>query len=132
MSHTSDESGGLQRPQRGLNRHVKLLLIFLAVLIGFFEHALGGWGGPVTMASAAMLVPILLYRRLWNEVRFWIAAALLAAIQVPVVIAVRPVIEHARSFYLLMFVMLDGLFMIVAISFACPDSGAGGLRPPSG
>jgi hypothetical protein len=108
--------------QRGLSWPVKALLVLLALLAGFFEHALGGWVGSAAMAAVAVVVPILLFRRFWSQTWFWITAVLLGAIQVPVVVAVRPVIERARSFYMLTFVMVDGLLVIAIISLVCPKS----------
>jgi hypothetical protein len=92
------------------------------MLAGFFEHALGGWGGPIAMAAVALIVPVLMYRKFWNRGWFWITAALLGILQVPLVAAVRPLIEQARSFYTLAFVMIDGLFVVFALSFVCPKS----------
>jgi hypothetical protein len=108
--------------QRGLKWPVKALLLSLALLAGFFEHALGGWAGPAAMAAVAVVVPILLFRRFWKQTWFWITAVLLGAIQLPIVVAVRPVIARARSFYMLTFVMIDGLLVIAVITLVCPKS----------
>lgn len=108
--------------QLGLSWPVKALLLSLALLAGFFEHALGEWAGPTAMAAIAVVVPVLLFRRFWSQTGFWITAVILGAIQVPVVVAVRPLIEQARSFYMLTFVIIDGLLVIAVISLVCPKS----------
>lgn len=108
--------------RRGLSRPVKVILIVLACLAGFLDHALDGWVGGITMAAAALIVPILLYRKLWGQRSFWITAMLLAVIQAPLVLAVRPLIAAARSYYMLLFVMGDGLFVIIVISLICSTS----------
>ena len=74
------------------------------------------------MAAVAVVVPLLLFRRFWNQTWFWITAVLLGVIQVPVVVAVRPLIDQARSFYMLTFVMIDGLIVIAVICLVCPKS----------
>jgi len=67
------------------------------------------------MAAAALIVPVLLYRKFWGQGWFWITAALLGLIQAPLVLAVRPLMLQARSFYMLAFVMVDGMFVIAVI-----------------
>ena len=123
VSHEKENHHGSGKVnQRGLSWPVKALLLSLALLAGFFEHALGEWAGPAAMAAVAVVVPVLLFRRFWSQTWFWITAVLLGAIQVPVVVAVRPLIERTRSFYMLTFVMIDGLLVIAVISLVCPKS----------
>src|SRR5271167_156007 len=72
----SHRSGNPQRvhsnEQRGISWPVKAILLGLALLGGFFDHALGGWGEPVAMAAAAVVVPVLLgqSRKFWNQRQF--------------------------------------------------------------
>jgi hypothetical protein len=80
--------------RRGLSRPVKMILIALACLAGFLDHGLDGWGGSISMAAASLIVPILLFRKLWDQRSFWITAMLLAVIQAPLVLAVRPLIAQ--------------------------------------
>jgi hypothetical protein len=100
---------------------LKVLLVLLALLAGFFEHALGGWAGPTVMALIAVIVPVLLLRTFWNQAWFWVTATLLALLQLPIVLAVRPLIERARSFYMLTFGIADGLLVITLLALACPE-----------
>jgi|SRR5580692_1402773 hypothetical protein len=120
-----DQREDSQKAKRGLSWPVKALLLSLALLAGLFEHALGRWAGPTAMAAIAVIVPVLLFQRFWRQTWFWITAVLLGVAQVPVVIAVRPLIEQARSFYMLSFVMIDGLLVIAVISLVCPKSNDG-------
>jgi hypothetical protein len=53
---------------------------------------------------------------------FWVTAAVLAVIQVPLVAEIRPIIEQQGSLTLLTLVMADGLFVIVALSLVRPTS----------
>jgi hypothetical protein len=82
---------------------------------------MGGWGEPVAMAAAALVVPILLgqFRRLWNQSKFWITVSLLAIVQIPLVIAVRPWIDQHGRASALLFGVVDGLFVIVVIVLVC-------------
>ncbi len=76
------------------------------------------------MSGAALIVPVLQFRRLWNEGRFWIVAGLLMALQIPLVIAVRPLVERFRAAFLLAFGIGDGLFVILMIVLLCSSSNA--------
>jgi hypothetical protein len=104
------------RGQGWLSRPVKALLIFLAVVAGFFEHSTTGWGAPISIAAAALVVSVLYYRNLWDHIWFWITVVLLAAFQVPLIIAMRPIIKQARMFYMGVFLMADALFIITVIT----------------
>lgn len=119
---TADCGGCGRDDRRGLRWPVKAILIFVALLCGFFEHALGGWAGPICMALAAVVVPVFLLRKFWNGKWFWITAAALALVQIPLVVKIRPLIEQQGSLTLLTFVMADGLFVIVVLSLVHPTS----------
>jgi hypothetical protein len=112
---------------------VKAILIFLALLGGFFDHALGGWGELVALAAGAVVVPVLLrqFRKFWSMARFWVTVSLLAIAQVPLVIAVRPwVDQHGRGSTLL-FVIADIMFVAVVILLVCSESNGEGVHPPN-
>ncbi len=74
------------------------------------------------MAAAAVVVPILQFRKFWSLSRFWITASLLAVTQVPLVAAVQPLVERLRAVSLLSFGIVDGLFVIVLILLVCSKS----------
>lgn len=78
-----------------------------------------GWMGAVLMSGAALTVPMLQFRRLWSEARFWIVIALLMVIQIPLIIAIEPLIGRLRSAFLLAFGIGDGLFVILMIVLLC-------------
>lgn len=101
---------------------MKAPLLLLAMLVGFFDHAMNDWGASIFPSAVAMTLPIFYYRRLWNQGRFWVAAALLGALQVPFIIAVRPMIEQARSKNMLVFTIADLVVVVVAITLVCPTS----------
>ena len=46
----------MERNARGLSWPVKATLLFIALLAGYFDHAMSGWGRTVTMAAAAIAV----------------------------------------------------------------------------
>jgi hypothetical protein len=99
-----------------LSRPVKWVLLSLALLAGFFEHDFGRWAAPIAMAAIALVVPILLYRTYWGKLWFWITALLLAVVQIPLVMLVRPLIEQSRAYYMLVFGMVDLVFVAVVMS----------------
>ena len=78
--------------------------------------------GSVLMASAAVVVPILQFRKFWSLSRFWITVSLLSIMQVPLVAAAQPLVERLRAVSLLAFGIVDGLFVIALILLVCSKS----------
>lgn len=79
-----------------------------------------GWSGSIAAAAAALLFPaIIYYRKTEKRERFWVTVTLLAIIQVPLVIAVRPVVERFGLFLTLAFGALDCLLVAFAITWVC-------------
>lgn len=85
-----------------------------------------GWGGAILCGGAAVVVPALAYQRLWGTRQFWVTLALLTALQVPVVIGVRPLIEQFRFMFILVFGSVDCMFVIAVIYWACVKTHGGG------
>ena len=78
--------------------------------------------GSILMAAAAVVVPILQFRKFWSQRRFWITVSILAVIQVPLVAAAQPLIERLRAVFLLEFGIIDGLVVIAVILLTCSRS----------
>ena len=122
--HMSDDRNGSNsdgKTERGLGRPLRPLLIFLGMLVGLFDEVLGGWGEPIAMAGAAVLVPIfaLQFRRFRIQTRFWITLSLLTAVQVPLVVWVRSLIQKYGHFYSLGFGIVDVMFVGAVILLVC-------------
>jgi hypothetical protein len=90
----------------------------LAGLLGLFNHDLH-WGRGPFAAGVAMVLPIIYFRDLWNEVRFWIVILLLGVIQIPVVIGVRGLMEELKFPFMLAFGILDCTLVGVVVSWFC-------------
>lgn len=107
---------------------VKAVLVLIAALGLIFDDATGGWGEPVAWAVVALIFPIFMrqFREFWRQIRFWITVLLLAALQVPLVIAVRLPMHQVRPYYSLAFVTIDGLVVGFVILFVCSRSEAKG------
>ena len=119
----SDPTGGWNPGWR-----TKVLALLVGVIIAALSNGRAhgyGWGGAILSAGAALLVPILAYRRLWGRGRFWTTLALLAALQVPLVIAVRPLVEQFRFAFMLMFGAVDCMVVICAVYWVCLRSDGG-------
>ncbi len=100
---------------------VKATLLSLALLVGFFDHALGGWGEPVAMAATAIAVPVLLRqsREFWNQSRFWITVLLLILAQVPLVIAIQPKVAQGGFAFVLAVGVADCVVVALALTWVC-------------
>ena len=114
--------------QRGIAWPVKVVLFAVVGLLGFFGDATNGWGEPVAMALVAIAIPVSLlqFRKFWSQSRFWITVSLLAAIQVPLVVAVRSMRGLAKPLYMLEFVIGDVMFVGVVILLVCSKSSGEG------
>ena len=74
-------------------------------------------------AGAALIIPIIGFRDFWNMGRFWITVLVLGAAQVPLVIAVRPLIEQLKFPFMFTFGMFDCILVALAISWVCSEHG---------
>ena len=106
------------RGWRKLDWSVKGPVYVIALILGFFDHALH-WGALPFAAALAMTYPIVAYRDFWGEVRFWITISLLCALQVVVVIVTRPMFESSNIFVILAFGIVDCGLMVAAVSWVC-------------
>jgi hypothetical protein len=127
MNHGNDSphrENSQKKGPRGISWPVKAILFAVVGLIAIFSHAMNGWGEPVAMAVAALILPVFLrqFRKFWSQRRFWITVSLLAVIQVPLVIAVRLPIQQAGRLYSLEFGIIDVLFVGFVIIFVCSRS----------
>jgi hypothetical protein len=94
----------------------------MAALFSGRRHGYG-WGGAIVSAGAALLIPGFGYRKFWVRGRFWAIFALLAVLQVPVVIAVVPLVEQFRFIFGLAFGALDCMFVITVIYWTVVQQG---------
>jgi hypothetical protein len=81
-----------------------------------------GWFGTGLMSAAAVVVPTLQFRSLWNKRHFWATMLLLAIFQIPLVIGVHHLVDQFRGPFLLAFGVADGLCVIAVIFYACINS----------
>jgi len=118
MSHPATSRNAKQREKKWRKLNVwsiKGPILLLALLLGFFDHALH-WGRGPFAAGLAMVIPIIGFRDFWNSGRFWITIALLGVLQVPLVMGVRPLMEQLKFPFMLTFGILDCALMIAAVS----------------
>ncbi|MGH9545371.1 MAG: hypothetical protein ACRD23_09165, partial [Terriglobales bacterium] len=97
---------------------IKGPLLFVALLLGFFDHSLH-WGGAAFAAGIAIVLPIIGFREFWSEWRFWAALGALALLQVPLVLAVRAFVEKPGFPLLYALTVLDCIFVVLGLSYVC-------------
>jgi hypothetical protein len=117
MSHQHDSEK--LKEGEALPWPAKFLLFSLALLLGFLDHAFHGWGRTVFSAGIALAAPIVGYRRLWGERRFWWTVALLVGIQIPLAIGMRPLLETSRLPGMLAFAAIDCAVATLTIAWVC-------------
>ena len=79
------------------------------------------WGVRRFAAGVAMLIPIFGFGDLWNEARFWNTILLLGVLQVPLVMAVRPLVEQLKFPLMLTFGIFDYALIITVVSSVCSE-----------
>ena len=98
---------------------------FLAVAIGgvgfWVSLSFGyGYGGSSVAAGAAIIFAIVAYYDDYrNQIKFWITVGLLALAQLPLVMAVGPLVERFKFVLLLAFGFVDFVFVALVISWVC-------------
>lgn len=95
-------------------------LIIGALLLGFFNEALAGWGLPSAIAAGVILLPILQYKRYWCDGWFWLTLAALSLAQVPLIIFTRPLMEQFRFGFNLVFGVADLFLVVLIINWVSP------------
>jgi hypothetical protein len=106
---------------------IKGPFLVVAFLLGLFDHVLH-WGGISLAAAIAIVVPIIGFRDHWNAWRFWVTVAAMAVLQLPLVLALRPMLGKSAFPFLYGFGLLDCAFVIASISYVCGDT-ANEARP---
>jgi hypothetical protein len=94
-------------------------LVALFVL-GLFYDSLH-WGRAPIAVGIAMIAPVIGYRDFWNEARFWISVLLLGAVQVPLAVAVSPLMERFGFPFMFTFAIFDSVLVVLAISWVCSE-----------
>jgi hypothetical protein len=103
-----------------LSSTAKAVLVVAAALLGWFSHALGGWGLPAAVAAAAIAGPTLKYRRYWHRAWFWLTILGMSIIQVPLVVLARPVMDQLKFGFYVLFVTVDAFLVAVAVNWIRP------------
>jgi hypothetical protein len=102
-------------PRSIRGKPIHFIILILAALVGLFDRALAGWGIPILVATVSLLIPLFYWRDCWRRASFWAGMTLAAAPQVPFAIFVRPLIQHDRAFYFLLFMFADLVFAPAAV-----------------
>jgi hypothetical protein len=127
MSYTQRHNHRVQvKRWRRINTwSIKGPLLIAALLLGVLGGVLNRGLAPFA-AGTAILIPIIGFRDYWTEWRFWITIALLALVQVPLVLTLAPFIERLKFQGLFAFGIIDCVLIAAAVSFSArnPKSGA--------
>jgi hypothetical protein len=92
----------------------------IAVLPGWFHHALGGWGLPAGVVGAVILLPTLKYRSYWSETWFWMTMLAFSTLQVPLAILARPRMDELKFGFNLLFATMDIFLVAVVVNWVRP------------
>jgi hypothetical protein len=99
------------------NWPVHVALVTWAIGAISLEHWLPGWGVPVGIGGLVVGLIIHALRRLWHEVWFWATVAIIAVLQVPLMIYVQPYMNRFKLLFALPFAVLD--FLVIGVVIQC-------------
>ena len=119
VAPTSERMKNNWKPISGWS--IKGPILLLAVFFGIFGDALNVGPGAVA-AGFAMLIPIIVFRPSWNELRFWITVILLGAAQVPLVMRMNPMLDRSGFASQFAFGTLDCALVVIVIWWVCSAS----------
>ena len=91
-------------------------LFVVAFLLGIFDHALH-WGGASFAAAVAIIVPIIGFRAYWNTWKFWASLSAFILLQIPLVFALRSLMEKSGFPMLYAFGILDCAFVVTGFFY---------------
>ena len=103
----------------------KIALRFLAIGIGVLAFLCSirfgyGWGASIGAAALALIFPVIFYyRKPGKRHRFLETVTLLTILQIPLVIAARPLVEQFRFIFLLAFGFGDCMLVAFALNWMC-------------
>lgn len=98
----------------------KVVGIPVGLLLGFFSDSLRGWGLPGAIAGAAIVIPVLKYRRYWHDAWFWMTMLGMSVLQVPLVILARPLMDQLKFAFNILFATVDVFLVAVAVNLIRP------------
>jgi hypothetical protein len=97
----------------------------LAITVGVFAFLCSlrfgyAWGGSIAAAVAGLIFPVVAYYGKFGAHRwFWVTVTLLTILQIPLVIAVRPLVEQFRFVCMLVFGVVDFVLVAFILSWVC-------------
>lgn len=97
---------------------IKGPLLLLGLVAGVLAGAYN-WDTAPFAAGVAIILPIFGFRALWNQSRFWITVLILAAGQVPLVLAAHSVVTRLSFPLMLVFGISDCVLIIFVIYTIC-------------
>ena len=127
MTHKHKDDQQLEWPWRprkfGWPVHAGIVALGLASAVT--EIYLPGWGIAGGIWCCVVGGIVLLQKRYWHQWIFWGVLGLLALLQIPLLIWVRPFIAQlsprSRFSFMLVFAMVDFTFMASILTLICVD-----------
>jgi hypothetical protein len=99
--------------------HVLAIAIGLVACLCIVRYGYA-WGGSIAAAAGALIFPaIIYYRKGGKPHRFWVTVMLLTLVQIPLVIAVRPLVEQFQLVFMIVFAVADCVFVAFALNWMC-------------
>jgi hypothetical protein len=101
----------------------RVLLIAVGAAAGLLNIWLEGWGLAIAAAVAPILVAVVYYKPLWRGRQFWLVMCALTVLQIPLVVAAKPLADQLEFPFLFAFAILDFFLLALVINWVCPKDG---------
>jgi hypothetical protein len=99
---------------------IKGPVLLLACIYGGLSAAFN-WDAVPLVAAIAIVLPILGFRGLWKETKFWITILLLGLVQIPLVIGMRMWLHKPSVPLLIAFSIGDCFLVILLVLWTFPS-----------
>jgi hypothetical protein len=80
-----------------------------------------GWAGPIVIGVGVIGGSVLVLQRFWHKASFWVTLAVLAALQVPMMIFARSVTDHFNPFFVFGAALLDFFLVALILNLVCGE-----------
>lgn len=108
-----------EQSKHPVNRNwlIHAVIVTWGLLCVATEHWFPGWSGAIGVGGVVPALIIYSLWKAWHELWFWITIAILATLQVPLMIYVQPLIIRYRFSFLFLFAFVD--YLVVGVVMQC-------------
>ena len=101
-----------RQPAKG-NWPIHVVIVIWCLLAVSTDHWFAGWSGAIAVGGAVPALIVYSTSKAWCEVWYWVSIAVIALLQVPLMIYVQPLIVRLRFPFLFVLAFADYFAVVV-------------------